>query len=636
MSKITAAKAYANNEVAFIAWTLDGMIEGCVGFEITRIYVDSGEERVLAAWVPFKGQSNPDWKPQTTSVWPVQKLTWRDLTLRRRRDAATLRRLDDKVKYRIRPLVPAAAGVQPVADLPAKTYDGPPFPLAYADGGAETNTVLATLDHGKVQAAFTNGILSAQWLKHALEEHGETLTIEAVRDHIESPGDKIRRYLTGDVLGLLGELLRRAAEEDGQVRLALYELGDRELKDLIVANRGRVHLILSNSSKGRKSDLWDEGNSAFRKDLADTDGLEMLNRMFNNNHIGHNKFAVLLGADGQPKAVMTGSTNWTSTGLCGQSNNAVIIESPELAAQYSGYWEALLADTQAFTVPDPLSTGTSNKQGADLRTANAREQDQVTLDDGTTITAWYAPCTKATTKKAETPPDLAAVYSLMRKAERCILFAAFLPSRQGKTSIIEEAIRLGLIDTSLLVYGSISDPTAMPNYVPPPPRQAGGADAGEDGGDDLDPAEKKPQPAVFDQGRIHIVRAAALTKKDIIGQFEAEMLKVGNAIIHDKIVVIDPLSTGGAVVLGSHNLGFKASYENDENFVIVRNNPSLIQAYAVHVMDVYEHYRFRATQQQLRREGKKGWDGFLSRDSAWLQGYVDTDRGELARYFSGE
>lgn len=56
MGQIIAAKAYANNEVAFLAWTLDQAIAGCLGFEITRIYLDTNEERVLAAWVPFIGE----------------------------------------------------------------------------------------------------------------------------------------------------------------------------------------------------------------------------------------------------------------------------------------------------------------------------------------------------------------------------------------------------------------------------------------------------------------------------------------------------------------------------------------------------------------------------------------------------
>jgi phosphatidylserine/phosphatidylglycerophosphate/cardiolipin synthase-like enzyme len=465
-------------------------------------------------------------------------------------------------------------------------------------------------------------------LRHALEEHGESLSMDAVRAHIQKPGDKIRTYLTGDVLSTLMELLERAAKEDAEVLLALYELGDTELVDALIAHKKRIRVILSNSSKPRGSDEWDFGNKDARKKLKKA-GVEVHDRMFNNNRIGHNKFAVLIGAGNKPKAVMTGSTNWTSTGLCGQSNNALIVESPEVALDYRDYWNRLLEDTEEFDTPRPLSARTSNAQGTALRSADADAPQTRALRDGTKITAWFAPNTVAKTKKDVTPPDLAAVFSLMRKAEKAILFACFLPSRSGLLSIIKEAIDIGLKDPSLLVYGAISDPTAMPNYVAPVKR-SDEEDEGE--GDDR---PKKPQPATFDKGRIHIVRAAALTKDDIVGDFESELLKVGNAIIHDKIIVIDPLSDDGVVVTGSHNLGYKASYENDENFVIIQGNRSLIEAYAVHVLDVYDHYRYRAVQQELRRQDKASWDGFLSRDGKWLDDSLDSDRSALARYFAG-
>jgi phosphatidylserine/phosphatidylglycerophosphate/cardiolipin synthase-like enzyme len=50
------------------------------------------------------------------------------------------------------------------------------------------------------------------------------------------------------------------------------------------------------------------------------------------------------------------------------------------------------------------------------------------------------------------------------------------------------------------------------------------------------------------------------------------------AIIHDKIVVIDPSSDDCVVVTGSHNLGFKASYANDENLLVIRGNRALAVA----------------------------------------------------------
>src|SRR5262245_141382 len=107
MATIKSAVAFANNEVAFLAWELDvWTLEGCLGFHIVREILDDHghviETRPLAAYVAFEGQSNPDWLAQNTSVWPVQKFTWRDLTLRRRRDAASLRPDKQIVRYCIR------------------------------------------------------------------------------------------------------------------------------------------------------------------------------------------------------------------------------------------------------------------------------------------------------------------------------------------------------------------------------------------------------------------------------------------------------------------------------------------------------------------------------------------------------
>jgi hypothetical protein len=78
MSKIISARAYANNEVIYLAWLLDSPIPGCRGFDIKRIDVLTGQDKSLLAWVPFEGQTNADWKPETTSVWPVQRLSWKE------------------------------------------------------------------------------------------------------------------------------------------------------------------------------------------------------------------------------------------------------------------------------------------------------------------------------------------------------------------------------------------------------------------------------------------------------------------------------------------------------------------------------------------------------------------------------
>jgi phosphatidylserine/phosphatidylglycerophosphate/cardiolipin synthase-like enzyme len=619
MGRIISARAYANNEVAYLAWWLDGPIEGCLGFDITRIYPSSGEERPLATWVPFKGQVNPQWLAQSTRVWPVQKLTWRDLTVRKRRDRLARRVGEDVLQYRIRPVVRFRPGLEAVpADAEAPPYEGHPLPLAYAGKGYLTNSVQVTRRHGDITATFTNGILSAQWLKKALQEQGETLTQEAVLRHMSTPGDAIREYLTGDVKDLLKELLERTALEAGsKLHLALYELWDEELVDLIGRRQDSVRLILTNSSKD-KSGGWDAHNAQTRQALHPLLGSEMTDRMFNNEHIGHNKFAVFCDANGVAKVVLTGSTNWTPTGLCGQSNNALLIQSEPLAAAYLDYWQGLASDTEGFVTPQPLSAPTRNVQGARLRAANATKRS-VRLSDGTEIGQWRAPNTRAKKKGAQVPPDLAEVYDLLGTARDAIFFAVFLPSQSGRASVIEEVIRIGKVKPGLIVQGCVSDVMAMPNYIAP----VRGAH------------KKRVQPAAYDNGNVHLVRAVALNKDDIVGSFESELLAVGKATIHDKIMVIDPLSDNCTLIVGSHNLGFKASYENDENLLIIRGNRPLAEAYMVHVLDVYEHYRYRALQRELKDNGKPLDGGVLSTDDHWLTQHLGAERGALARYLSG-
>jgi phosphatidylserine/phosphatidylglycerophosphate/cardiolipin synthase-like enzyme len=392
-----------------------------------------------------------------------------------------------------------------------------------------------------------------------------------------------------------------------------------------MANKSKVDIVLSNTSKNKKG-AWDAENATNRK-LLHANKINIKDRMFNNEKsIGHNKFVIYL-EDGNPLSVMTGSTNWTSNGLCAQSNNAVIIDSPEVANLYNKYFQLLKSDTENFITPEPLSIKTKNVQGDNFRTSNAKGNDTIKLKDGTNVTVWFSPNTpKVSVSKKIIPPDLSQVYSIMRKAEKALFFAVFYPGSANDwtgsdimTNIITEAISLGEKDNALMVYGAISDPKAMPNYINPIKGQ-----------------KNSSTPYTYNQGKLHIVRATNLKNNDLIGDFQEELLSAGHAIIHDKIVVVDPFSENGVVIFGSHNLGFKASYGNDENLLIIQHNPSLVKAFALHVLDIFEHYRFRAIQAELEDQKKKKWYGFLSLDDIWLKNAMATGgKGDLAEYITG-
>jgi phosphatidylserine/phosphatidylglycerophosphate/cardiolipin synthase-like enzyme len=616
MGKITSAHAYANNEVAFIAWNIDGMIEGCLGFDIVRIRPDKKEEpKGLATFVPFKGQRNPSWTAQDTGVWPVQKLFWRDLTLRRHRSDTGRRDSGFQVKYSIRPVGDLEPGMEEVPVRQAKSYDGPRRKLGYLGPAKTTNTITIDDNFGGIRATFTNGILSGQWLRHAIEADGKEFNKKNIADAIADPNSEIRSYLTGDVLETLKLFLTEKKYAKGKLRLALYELKDKELVDILIKNKRRLEVILSNTGKSRGGKAWDVTNKESRAALKKA-GVKIHDRLFNNSHIGHNKFAVWLNPT--PKAVMTGSTNWTSTGLCGQSNNALILESVELAAGYNKYWENLLKDKFPNPKP-PTKAGTKLQvQGPALRSADQTPVN--TTLKGSKIQAWYSPNTDAVHKGKSVPPDLDVLFDLMANAKEAIFFLAFLPSRAGADSVISVAIAAGKKNKDLFVAGAISDVTAMPGYVP---------------GDKKAKSKAKQEgvkPFTFDSGATHIVRATALDGP--VGDFEKEILKVGMAVVHDKIVVIDPLSRNCVVAAGSHNLGFKASYENDENLLIFSGNRALAEAYAVHVLDVYDHYKFRAWQARTKQEGHAFFEGNIQIKDDWLRSRLKKKNDDLSQYFA--
>jgi phosphatidylserine/phosphatidylglycerophosphate/cardiolipin synthase-like enzyme len=693
MGRIVKAGAWCNGEVAYLAWEADAPIADCLGFMITRVHEtgpDAGQRRILPTWIAFRDQSNPEWQDQDSSVWPIQQYQWRDLTLRRSRDTTAVRPIDFTVHYEIVPVGLPGPGRPAVPSSPTGVYldaaghpryQGTPRPLAVLDTPFATAAIDVTHAYprgGAISATYTNGILSTQNLLQQLEAlqgkkpqkvaagpvTGITPGLVAVlKQHIATEGDPLRSFLTADVLSFLTGLMDRAEQDGGELYLALYELHDPELIRRLTAltAAGRAHVILStagsedpnpkkNPPVPKQPVVWDTENHDARAGLHTASTANVQDRLFNNQeHIGHNKFAVY-AEGGVAKAALTGSTNWTETGLCTQSNNAILIEDAAVAGLYLDYWKRLQGDPQpagqdlSITVGRQTITGFApNKgvQGPAIRAANAVPTGPVTLADGkTTVELLFSPNTQARTKNktSPTPVDLARVYSLMEHAKDAILFLVFLPGVAGNQNIIGEAAALAAARPELLVQGAISDPSALP------PAKTGTPDsyAKPDG-----TTAKLPRPAIWwpagADGRIAMIRAAAVTSPT--GNLRREILTAGHAVIHDKIIVIDPLDPEACTVItGSHNMGYKASYQNDENLLVIRGNQPLALAYAIHVLDVYDHYVMRAKlADQLRQSliatglpppAQSG--GFLDPSAGWQQRWFQAAPAPSSRtYFLG-
>ena len=116
--------------------------------------------------------------------------------------------------------------------------------------------------------------------------------------------------------------------------------------------------------------------------------------------------------------------------------------------------------------------------------------------------------------------------------------------------------------------------------------------------------------------------AAKALDKVVPEGWRKEILNAGFAVTHDKIVVIDPFSDDCVVVIGSHNLGYKASFNNDENLVIVKGERYLAEAYATHVLDIYDHFSWC----WLVQQGKVPADaGLKTKPDEWQSRYYNDD-----------
>jgi phospholipase D-like protein len=119
----------------------------------------------------------------------------------------------------------------------------------------------------------------------------------------------------------------------------------------------------------------------------------------------------------------------------------------------------------------------------------------------------------------------------------------------------------------------------------------------------------------------------------------------GNMVmIHSKVVLIDPFGPHPVLMTGSHNLGPKASGQNDDNLLIVENAPGLAAEYAVHILGVFDHYKFRyahytppPAKGSSAAKPAKGviWSGLQDNDT-WQDGYYQAARArEIDFWFGG-
>jgi phosphatidylserine/phosphatidylglycerophosphate/cardiolipin synthase-like enzyme len=539
-------KVYTNEDDALLFWSISQPIEECRGFAIARRKKDAKGKKTEDFLPNRMGFENEKinasaeegeaavLKPSTE--WPFQRFSWTD------HDANT----GDTVSYRVIPVVRNSGGKLELLESHASDWSP-----------AKT---LGAIAEGPFRSFFNRGFVMSQFMARYLKERG--LNLKQFKETISDKDDKtIREFLSGDLRRALLTELKTALDEQGQIFAALFELSDDELIEAACALGQRAHLVLANGSVTKQKDETsaearqrDENESARARLVAAKVDVQKKNRFLSPGALGHNKFLIRTDKKGNPFIAWTGSTNWAPTGLCTQVNNGLLIEDPEVAKIYLDQWHRLR---------DAGSTFPKN-----LVAANSKAKDNGEETPGKIrSTVWFTRASKGV--------DMDALRQAVEGAREGILFLMFMPGSAGLFSTV--AARSA--EPNLYVRGVVSElPHGRGDESAVDVNLIDGADHTPLHLDIIQPEGVKHPFANF---------AAEVTHKQFLGG-------IGHAIIHSKVVVLDPFASDPVVITGSHNFSSSASSKNDENFIIVRGDHQLAESYAVNILGAYAHYRWRA------------------------------------------
>jgi hypothetical protein len=553
-------KVYDNGDHTCLVWMpADGKpIAECRGFTIRRIL--DGKDSYLPGFTGFSDGEKPD--PAAPWKRPLQRYMWWDYGVRP----------GQVVQYSIVPVVRPTAG----GDLQLSTGDASALTPAMTVTGQ-------TSPH--IGAYFNKGIVAAQWVSRVLNDVAAKQKVKKPKllDLIANlkeptatePGNALRNALSGLLRPQLLKLLADVKQNGGEIYAALYELNDPELIAALKALGKKCHLLLANGAFAKKP--HNDENYEVRQELRDV--VDLSDRLVSGNHFAHNKFVVFCDSGGKPYSVLSGSTNWAMTGLCTQANNAVIVDSPELAADFLNQWNLLKAACNDY----PKSLGEANSKANTFSV------------DGASITQWFAP-----TSGGE---DLIYARKLINEAKDGILFLFFNPGKFVEPGDSDEDWTLL---QSIITRHHEDSPSYNANlYI------SGVVNQAIDNLTGVDPAKSRnkaqeaasdptaPAPVTLFSGgnappqRLGYESMVPKNIKDVFHDWQAETLGSG-VHIHSKVVVIDPFGDKPVVMTGSHNLGHKASIANDDNLMIIEGNAAIAAAYAVNIIAIYQNFRWNA------------------------------------------
>ena len=303
--------------------------------------------------------------------------------------------------------------------------------------------------------------------------------------------------------------------------------------------------------------------------------------------ISHHKFIVLLKT-GKPRAVLTGSTNFSLGGVYGQSNVVHVVDGVRVARAYLRCWELIAANPPFKDLRPQLAAQNLPPVGEPPGGTNwifSPQPDEATL-------RWYA-------ERAQAAPG--ALMMTFAFGMNALFRTAY---RNGSA-----ALRYALLD-KLLAPGVRAD-------------QRAAAEA------EMLALRKQVENRFAVGNRLTTNALDRWVKETLSG------LNTHVQYIHTKFMLIDPLGDDPIVISGSANFSGASTTDNDENMLVVRGDTRVADVYVGEYMRLWNHYAFREWATSPRARGGEGFK-HLDVSDRWWRGYFgNSARSRQRIYFAG-
>ncbi|HXC53437.1 MAG TPA: phospholipase D-like domain-containing protein [Candidatus Limnocylindrales bacterium] len=486
---------------------------GLLGFAIRRADPVENEDYWLQGMRTFEASypNPPDGALVSTRDHPVQDFLWSDFTAKPGR----------KYTYTI----------VPVTGKPKKLLHG---------AGVSIEVETESESDGEHAIYFNRGVIGSQ----AYARNWQAAPNKLSPIEKEKALDWLSRGLDEAVMAHIA----KAKDESYGLRAAVYEFDYEPVIEAFQkahASCRNVQIVYdARVSKNKQGipDPEEKKRVAHVEELLDEYGLTDVAtpRRASPSYIAHNKFIVLL-KDGAPIEVWTGSTNFTMSGIFGQSNVGHLVRDPDIAAKYLAYWETLQKDPES----DPL------KDSNELATP--------TLTD--------FPPEKGTT------PLFSPRHGLAQLNWYGVAMA-------GATSAMCFTGAFGINKVFLDDFEKDKD------YLRYVFLEKWGTTA---------KTSQETEKALSDDFDIQVAIGATLPGEAISHWLAEQSNTISRNIkyTHTKFMLIDPLSDDPIVITGSANFSDASTSQNDENMLVIRGDLRVADVYLGEFMRLWRHHNFR-------------------------------------------